>query len=431
MLNLIESKKGFEEIEEAYSLYIKTGADKEESDRDFLSRDFIKEVSDRYDLPDNLTERFYKALDEIEGNKDILNLYKFLRWDLTRYKKGIDGDFYLNFVFNYESECPDVRKFLLLLSCISLGTEKLKERNVPEEVYKEMPYHRIKPQMEQYKETGNCEVLDFGWDKNFYAETIFLFDRFYFTPYTFCDPFKLYRNKKSDRVTGLYLGEKPVTKEGQVIAEGETGKPAFTTFYEEDEESFRGNFMNPCGIISKKVISLKKDDYEVALKPGDLLLAFHIPGGEGYNPKRLEKSMSMALSFYGKYFPEMEIKGFWSESWLYDPTLSMLLDKDTNIVSMQRRFYCYSIGEGSDMLKKELHVTPESKNPVTSLQKKALALFKAGIDFHTTSMIVLREEVTNIKDRYPYLKDENIKEYRSVIKNAGIDISKVLEDAGL
>ncbi len=430
MLRYLSAERGFEEIEEAFSLYKGSGVWERESERPFLDRNLLRELSEKYALPERLSDRFFIAMDEIEGNPEICALFKFLRWDLCRYKKGIDGDFYLNFKLEYESKCPDVRKFLLLLSCISVGTEVLKERNVPGEIYENMPYYRIEPQMKQYLETDNCEVLDFGWDKNFYALTIFLFDRFYFTPYTFGDPFRLYRNKKSDRVTGLYFGGAGVTRDGQLESD-ENKKdtlPGFETFYEEDDGAYRGNFMNPCGIISKKVMSLSKKDFEIALKPGDLLLAFHIPGGEGYNPRRLEKSMTMALAFYEKYFPEMDIKGFWSESWLYDPRLSMLLDKDTNIVSMQRRFYCYSIGAGSDMLQKELHVTPDSRDPVTSLQKKALAVFKAGYDFHTTSMIVLKDDVPNIKDRYPYLKDENIKEYKAVLKNAGIDILKVLED---
>ncbi|HBD01697.1 MAG TPA: hypothetical protein DC053_23745, partial [Lachnoclostridium sp.] len=61
-----------------------------------------------------------------------------------------------------------------------------------------------------------------------------------------------------------------------------------------------------------------------------MLLALHVPSGPGYNPERLKNSMVLALDFYKTYFPELPVKGFWSESWLYDSRLSLVLDHDTS-----------------------------------------------------------------------------------------------------
>ncbi|WP_051226551.1 hypothetical protein [Butyrivibrio sp. MC2013] len=458
MLELITACKGFDEIKKAYSIYIKIENEVEKEQGPLIDRGLIASITDAYDVPDKLARRLYTGLDEIEADTELLALFNFLRWDICRYKKGIDGDFYLHFDFDYPSNCPDVRKFLLLLSCISVGRKALEDRKVPREIYEAMPYHRIGPQVQQYKETGSCEVLDFNWDKNFYASTIFLFDRFYFTPYTFGDPFRLYRNRINDRVIGLYDGGYTVTVQGQPCEPGydisdsseyiscsqSPGEGSFTTSYSEDAAAYCGNIINPCGIISRRQMSLPKKDYEPALNRGDLLLAFHIPSGEGYNPRRLEKSMNLALEFYDRYFPELDIKGFWSESWLYDPMLSLLLDKDTNIVSMQRRFYCYPIGAGSEMLIKELGiaayvsytddhlpyidedaVAEADKDKLTSLQRNALTIMRRGYDFHTTSMIVLRDDVQGISHRYPYLKEDHIREYRAVVRNAGIKIEQL------
>ncbi len=428
MLEMITATKGFEEIEEAYVLYEKEAHENDSSE--LIDRDLLSQLFSPYRISKKRKERIFKTLDEIEENKELLELYRFLVWDLCRFKKGIDGWFYGNFYFNYESEFPDCRKFVLLLACIPKGRKDLIRRKVPAAIYEPMPHKMIGPQLENYKKTGSCEVLDFPWEKNFYTGTIFLFDRFYFTPYTFQDSFTLYRDMVTGHVTGIYDSDYKVDAEGQVVAEaGDTESDgSFTTSVEVTDKTVTGNFVNPCGIISRNKKTLSRIICRQALRKGDLLLAFHIPGGEGYNPLRLEKSMSMALSFYDNFFSELEIKGFWSESWLYDPKLSYLLDRDSNIVSMQRRFYCYPIGEGEGMLLKELKPYDGAENERTSLQKKAALLLDNDVPFHTTSMIVLREEVNGIADSCPYIGENDIKELRAVFRGAGINISQILEE---
>ncbi|MCR5255222.1 MAG: hypothetical protein K6D96_04750 [Acetatifactor sp.] len=436
MLELLKAEKGFDEIEEAFKLYekIMSSDDASKSDRQskncLIEKSFLGDFLSRYENLSALNrERLFWCLEEIEGNPEILALYKFLRWDLCRYKKGIDGWFYQSFDFDYESRYPDCRKFILLLSCISEGRKDLIKRNIPVEVYEEMPHKVMAGHIAKYEETGNCEMLDFPWDKNFYAGTIFLFDRFYFTPYTFSDPFYLYRNENDGKVTGLYKGNFLVNAEGQVMnPEFETPGPAmFATKFNESIKFVTGNFINPVGIISESVRTLNLEEETKCLQEGDLLLAFHIPGGEGYNPVRLERSMRMALDFYDKYFPELDIRGFWSESWLYDPKLSLILDEDTNIVRMQRRFYCYPIGEGGDMLLKELKPFNEPVEKRSSLQKKAAYLINNKTEFHTTSMIVLREDVEGIKDGYTYVTERDIREYRELLKKNGKGIPDIPE----
>ena len=428
MLEHLRASKGFEEIEDALKLYEMEG--KPGQEEILLNRDFLSEFLAPYSIGEDKLVRIYRALDEIEGDPELLSLFQFLRWDLCRYKNGIDGWFYQNFEFDYESRFPDCRKFVLLLSCIPEGRKDLIRRKVPANIYEHMPHRMAAPHLERYAQTGSCEVMDFPWEKNFYTGTIFLFDRFYFTPYTFSDPFSLYRDMVTGKVTGLYQGGFLVDAEGQVMTDGAgiVGEDSFTTTLSCTEKTVSGNYINPCGIISRTQKTLSKVICAEVLRPGDLLLAFHIPGGEGYNPARLEKSMSMALSFYDNFFPDLEIKGFWSESWLYDPKLSILLDRDSNIVSMQRRFYCYPIGEGGDMLLKELKPLEADADNATSLQKKAAILLKRNVPFHTTSMIVLREDVNGIEEGYTYANENDIKEIRAVFLKAGINIPEILEE---
>ncbi|MBP5306271.1 MAG: hypothetical protein J6Z02_10505, partial [Lachnospiraceae bacterium] len=303
---------------------------------------------------------------------------------------------------------------------VKTGEENLMGRGIPKEYYEIIPHLMIKQQIENYKKTGSGEVLDFPWERNFYSGHIFRLDRFYFIPYKFEDPFTLYRNKKTGKVTGIYDKGYAVSNDGQVIADESLLKePAFITDKTVEDGVITGNYMNTCGIISENKVSLLDGEVKAALNKGDLLLALHIPGGEGYTPAKLKSSMEMALRFYEKYFPEYDIKGFWSESWLYDPRLSLLLSESSNIVSVQRRFYRYSIGGNGAMLRRE--VWGDEKADVkaapkeTSLQKKAAEVIMAGDDFATTSMIVLKEEVPVIEEKEPYIREEDVIEFKEVM----------------
>jgi hypothetical protein len=150
------------------------------------------------------------------------------------------------------------------------------------------------------------------------------------------------------------------------------------------------------------------------------MLALHIPSGPGYTPERIKSSMAMAIAFYERYFPELSIRGFWSESWLYDSRLSLILDPEkSNIVKVQRQFYNYPIREGDGMLRQEVfgdrNAEPSSSSrQETSLQKAVVNYMKSGARFNTMSMVVLKEEVDRIGDM-PYISTSDIEKFRETV----------------
>lgn len=154
--------------------------------------------------------------------------------------------------------------------------------------------------------------------------------------------------------------------------------------------------MNPLGFTENKKITLDKGEFEPALMENDWLIALHIPGGEGYTPERMHSSMVMALDFFKKYYPELDIKGFWSSSWLYDERLRLILGDGRNITNCQNLMYRYSDGEDGSML--YVHLFKDMKNSLedyecsSTLQKEAKRYLLAGKRFCTTGMMILSEE---------------------------------------
>ena len=93
------------------------------------------------------------------------------------------------------------------------------------------------------------------------------------------------------------------------------------------------------------------------------------------------------------------MKGFGSESWLYDPHLRLLLKEDANILKMQNQMYIYPIESGGGMMFRELfdgNDHPTDADCKSSLQRKALDRVRNGGQFTASSMFILREDVAKV-----------------------------------
>lgn len=149
------------------------------------------------------------------------------------------------------------------------------------------------------------------------------------------------------------------------------------------------------------------------------MLALHVPGGEGYTPEHVQKSMQLACDFFTMYFPELPFRGFWSESWLYDNRLSYLLPEQSHIVQVQRCFYNYADGNDDRMIRLEIWGDEDADisrvRAETSLEKKVIRAILAGKRFCTTSMIVMKEDIGRVGRSCMYIGNGDLEELEQVI----------------
>ncbi len=385
-------------------------------DRDFLGKIYVK-----FNLPKDKKELFTKGVEAVETDEKLFCFTKFLIWDMCSARNRCDIDNYNNLIPKCMKNFSEYYSLILLVACVTPSIKKLEKRGVPHSYYDDIPYSPMKPQFEKFIANGTVEVGDFPWDMNFYTCSIFLLDRFYFIPYKFCDNFTMYRNRKTNKVVALRHKGEEFRRDGQINGINnvfdEAGK--FISIWEENDLIIKANQINPMGFVEREPITINKNEWQVALKDGDTLLALHIPSGPGYIPERLKSSMNLALEFYNTYFPEFLIKGFWSESWLYDTRLSLILDNVTsNIIKVQNQLYKYPIDEGDSMLRYEAFgdekADPTKIELKTSLQKAAAAYMKTGARFNTLSMVVLAEEVDKMGEA-PYLTSEDIEHFKKTV----------------
>lgn len=399
-------------FEEAYGLY------ESEETEGLLPRSYYNELLAPYNLPDEKRQYLDCALSAIENDKKVLSFSKFFVWIMCSVRDKYDIDGYTELVPTVLGEYSEAYAFLVSLACVPVAEKDMIRRGVPKEYYEDIPHRMLRDQIRRYLETGKINVEDMPWRMNFYTLSIFLLDRFLFIAGPFEDSFRLYRNKNTRKVVGIQDAGCVVDSEGQLVLEDAPcadeskpgtghvyarqkaiGKETFLTTVTETENEVCGYYMNPCGFVENKKVTLSKEEYEIALDKKDCLLGFHIPSGEGYTPERMRNSMKLAMDFYKKYYPELQVKGFWSESWLYDKRLSFLIGKGKNITNVSEEMFCFSGGWDGEMLYVHLFQTMETNLEAceckTTLQKNARRVLLEGGRFCSTGMVFLEEELEN------------------------------------
>lgn len=430
-----------EGFEEAFSLYRPDGV------KELMPRAEYEKLLAPYDLSAEHREYLDNALAAIESDEIALLFARFFSWDMCSMRNKYDIDHYTELLPSCLGPYNEAYAFLVLLSCVPRAREEMVRRGIPEEYYSDIPHRMLRDQMSRYEKTGRIDVLDMPWKMNFYTLTIFLLDRFLFIPYEHTEGFSLYRSTKTGKVIGLndagnrydcegqllsWAGEEPeepdpeekkIPDSGHIYARRPAGRDEpFVTIREEDEKTIRGNYMNPTGFTQKDLITIDKSEYREVLKKGDYLIALHIPGGEGYTPERMQNSMKLALDFFAKYYPELDMKGFWSSSWLYDKRLEMIIGKNRNITNVQDLMWRYSDGEDGEMLYihlyRNLDTTLTDYPCTTTLQKGAREFLQKGNRFCTTGMMILKEEALSGEK---YYTQEDEKAFFDLMKAEGIE----------
>ena len=415
----------------------------------------------RYELSEEKEQELKSNLSILREDEAVCDYIRFLTYAQCdrRYDYYIEDD--TDFDLHGIGEVGKTVTFFMCLSCVFHAKKDLEKRGIPFGLYEDIPHRMLRGQMEKFAKTGSYVFDDLQWQSNFYSLAIYLFDRFLFVPCRLDDPYTFYR--KGDEVVAIPEGGLSVDYEGQLILKDETDqsqlgaettdnknceentsagsdntvkdghyygafhpdrKEEFVTEKTETEEEITGFRASPCGYITKEKVTLKKSEWKQILKRDDWMLGFHIPSGEGYEPKRVRSSMLLAWDFYKKYYPEIEFKGFWSASWLYDGRLSLLLPEDSRIVRVQRQLFNYSGGWNGEMLYLELYGDtgiPLSKVPQnSSLQRKVAKYLQEGGKFCEPGMVYFPEELSKNYEEMIYITEDDLEKQRQLFERNGL-----------
>lgn len=360
----------------------------------FIDEATLTELLDKYGA-ENGRDKLYETAAAVEADKELHSFSGFIVEQTCAQRNRLDGE-HIN-IKRCEAlgELSEYYPMLILISCAPLSEKRCRERGLPEGSYTPILQRALGGILRSYEKRGKVRV-DFPWQVNHITCSLFQFGRFYFVPHRFDAEFRIFKNKENGNVLALINGGIKIRPEdGQYngIEEVFSENP-FETVSGDTDEAYVGNVIHPEGRVLPEARPLPKGEWEETVKEGDCFLALHIPGGPGYDPERFREAILEALAFYEKYFPDMPVRGIWSESWLYDEHLRRLLPEDSGIVRMMDQMYIAPFRHGHASIHGELH----HREPPTSLELAVKAYEEKGGTFSSEYMFILKEDIDRIGD---------------------------------
>ena len=124
---------------------------------------------------------------------------------------------------------------------------------------------------------------------------------------------------------------------GSLYQDDEAGK-----YYAEvrvDGDKITGYPVNRYGEAVPEEITIV--GYNEPIKHGDNVVAVHITNGEPFAFDKVKQSMEMAQKVLARHYSDMEIKGIFGHSWVFEKHLREIMGRDTNITLFADYFTCY------------------------------------------------------------------------------------------
>ena len=287
-------------------------------------------------------EDVFTCLEKIEANEELHFAFQVLFYVLCVYRLPSENEFYKEPVPPSLEEYRYTFTLVLLIKILVNGVKKARERGIPEDL------------IAQHKGAANGDRLDgtgpFGAPNMFHWRTVCAFATMYslgafrYEPERVPPGYRMLRRKADGKLMMVYTAARDIDEFGQFAWSAEM--VCFTT--KEAVGKLDGSIITPDGRVTNRYVSLSEEEWEVAFDGGDTALSFHIPPDIPYNVENAADSFRQAADFFGKYYPDMNVKSIQSYSWLYSPQLKDMLPETSGINRFNRELYLAPVPSGPD-----------------------------------------------------------------------------------
>lgn len=191
----------------------------------------------------------------------------------------------------------------------------------------------------------------------------------------------LLENKKDGKRV-LFLADAPMNDLGLYRDTPPVREGGFDAFFREETDFYEGTPVGENGRCRNEAVRLSKTEWEILLRPGDMVLDTHIPGHQPLTVELCAASYARARALFAKHYPEFDFKGFHCRSWTMSPELAEILKPNANLLLFQQPYLRYPVPtKGEDVLNFVffLRFTSFADLPEdTSLQRALKAKYLAG-----------------------------------------------------
>jgi hypothetical protein len=231
-----------------------------------------------------------------------------------------------------------------------------------------------------------------GWFRTVASGHLYRLGRLEFVPELWEYPFRAYTHVRTQEVVLLAESGQRFTSDGYLL-----GDLTWTSTLIEADDAIIGTPIAPRGVALPQRVRLPRDEWQIALGPGDPVLDLHIPAEGALTLDAIRDALVQAEPFFDHYYPDHKFAAYVCDSWLFSPQLETMLASDSNILRWQHQGYLCPSGAGSDSFLTftfgagsiDIATAPHD----TRLQRAVLAQLERGETLRCGAYLLLRRDL--------------------------------------
>jgi len=300
--------------------------------------------------------------------------------------------------------------YLLIVLGIAVDIRAFhREKNIPEDVSKDTLFD-VKINVNRHARAcdGRLGVLRevLSWFEKHNSRLLYRLGRLQFHYKKTGDDVAVYRHNTDRRIVALSKAGVTYTKEGlwPVAGKEDTLSTLWVSERSETETTVTGNPISPDGHAHATPITLKKEEWTLEFSEGCGVLDIHIPEGGGMTVDACVSSMKKAVTFFGRYFPDLKPVAFTCRSWIFSPQYDALYRPDANFVLFQKEVFLFPVWssgkEGLFFLFDTEDLDLNTVETKTSLQRAMVSHLKNGGVLRAGGMFFLTQDIEHLGKQY-------------------------------
>lgn len=307
---------------------------------------FDRALIDRHHAQRELYGKYYE--DVVKGYEDLLNnpnAYTYAQV-AARFLQGATQDEAKKIPLPEPDGTParDMLPLFILLPMVDRGLAEFAKRGVSKELaeeYMRVFRNDIAVNVRRHGRPG-IDKLYFNWIMLYIYGLIFPCGGFKFNLSTIGRFFYVLKNKETGEVAVL-LHDRDIHRCGKILGSAglDDAEGAFHVEVAETETEWSGYPADEKGLIHNQLTHYPKSRWALAVKPGDCVLAIHLPGGMRLEKEATRQAIRDAFAHTKKYYADYAPKALHCGSWLLNPELKEVLGDGSNIVAFGELFHLH------------------------------------------------------------------------------------------
>jgi hypothetical protein len=239
----------------------------------------------------------------------------------------------------------DLLHSLFVLDSMRLVRERQAARGVSPEIALAVNQRHAIWWLKDAEQRGQLGIANWMpyWLRTVASGHLYRLGRLEFFPELWNYPARAYRHVRTQELVLLAESGQRFTDDGYLA-----GDLTWTSTLIEDDDAVTGMPIAPSGAALPQRVRLPRDEWQLALGPGDPVLDMHIPAEGALSLDAIREALAQAEPFFDRYYPEHRFVAYTCSSWLFSPQLEAMVGSDSNIVRWQREGYLLPSDSGTD-----------------------------------------------------------------------------------